>query len=144
MVKTIGSVGTIGESPVKTVGEVRAIGAAAREPRRRVRRRMGVDREEVIEKRARKKRAEPEPEPSEAEVAPEAEGFKMRAVTSSNVAAIGYDKASLTLQVRFLNGSLYHYHEVPVKLWNRFRRARSKGKFIWKNLRDVFPYTRIE
>jgi hypothetical protein len=34
-------------------------------------------------------------------------------VESSNIAAIGYESASATLEVEFMNGTLYEYYGVP-------------------------------
>lgn len=34
-------------------------------------------------------------------------------VTSSNIASIGYDPSSLTLEVEFTDGSIYQYFDVP-------------------------------
>jgi hypothetical protein len=38
------------------------------------------------------------------------------AVTSSNIASIGYDEDSQTLEIEFLNGGLYQYFDVPPNL----------------------------
>lgn len=69
-------------------------------------------------------------------------------VSSSNVYAIGFryetDRAG-TLLVQFLAtdgmgnrvgpGSLYEYFNVPAALFERFKGAGSKGKFVWNELR---------
>jgi hypothetical protein len=65
-------------------------------------------------------------------------------VSSSNVYAYGYDAATLRLFVQFrrdrnpvraLPGWIYVYFEIPPGLWKLFRRAKSKGKFVWRRLR---------
>lgn len=69
-------------------------------------------------------------------------------VTSSNVHSIGFDinphNAQIgTLKVRFLMdygnskvaGALYDYYHVPTTVFQNFRRAASKGKFVWDKLR---------
>lgn len=70
-------------------------------------------------------------------------------VTSSNVESIGYiwneaNPAKGTLKVRFLDkrkgatsarGSVYHYYDVHPSLFDNFRRAASKGRWVWDNLR---------
>lgn len=81
--------------------------------------------------------------------------FDMTRVVSSNVHSIGYDNSSGTLAVRYLApelnkasggrvkvggktnspGPLYHYFDVPPKLWKSFESASSKGKWVWDNLR---------
>lgn len=73
---------------------------------------------------------------------------KMIPVVSSNVHSIGFDinphNAQIgTLKVRFLMavgqgkvaGALYDYYHVPTAVFQNFRRAASKGKFVWDKLR---------
>ena len=40
-------------------------------------------------------------------------GMQRYSVASSNVAAVGYDPATETLEVEFLSGSIYQYYNVP-------------------------------
>lgn len=69
-------------------------------------------------------------------------------VTSSNVHSIGFEinphaPQIGTLKVRFLQdhgdakvaGPLYDYFNVPTEVFQRFRKAASKGKFVWDKLR---------
>jgi KTSC domain len=51
-------------------------------------------------------------------------------VASSSISAIGYDEASETLEVDFLNGSTYQYYNVPAALFEQFRVAPSKVQFF--------------
>ena len=76
---------------------------------------------------------------------------EMIPVTSTNVHSIGYEfnrkrPGDGTLKVRFLApapkgvhktrpGSLYHYVNVPPEIFQAFRAAASKGKFVWDRLR---------
>lgn len=64
-------------------------------------------------------------------------------VDSSSLRSIGYDAASLTLEVEFRNGSVYQYANVPTELWTRFRRAESMGKFFQDHVRDQFETMRV-
>ena len=65
------------------------------------------------------------------------------AVASSNVAAIGYDPATQTLEVAFVNGSVYQYYNVPEQMYKNFVSAPSKGRFLNTDIRDRYPYSRI-
>jgi hypothetical protein len=69
-------------------------------------------------------------------------------VISSNVHSIGFDvnpqnAAIGTLKVRFwmkrgqgrVAGAFYEYYHVPTDVFLRFRKAASKGKFVWDKLR---------
>ena len=73
---------------------------------------------------------------------------EMIAVSSSNVHSIGFiwnDENPMdgTLQVRFLQsqgrgkggGPLYYYYGVHPDVFDAFRRAASKGEFVWDRLR---------
>ena len=41
---------------------------------------------------------------------------EMEAVQSSNIESVGYDEADQEVYVKFLNGSVYVYRGVPIKL----------------------------
>jgi hypothetical protein len=64
-------------------------------------------------------------------------------VDSSSLRSIGYDGATLTLEVEFRNGSVYRYANVPTELWASFRRAPSLGKFFQEQVRDQFEAMRV-
>ena len=65
-------------------------------------------------------------------------------VSSSNVAAVGYDENSRTLYVRFLNQSLYMYKGVPKNEFENLKNAPSVGSYLHRNFKNVYPYERIE
>jgi len=59
-------------------------------------------------------------------------------VTSSNLAAYGYDGAKKILAVEFKNGHIYHYADVPPETALGFLNADSKGSFYGKMIRGKF------
>lgn len=65
---------------------------------------------------------------------------------SSNVRAAGYDPYFKMLYVRFWahkrgqKHPLYRYDDVPRNIWTRFQKVASKGKFVWRNIRDRYSY----
>jgi len=65
-------------------------------------------------------------------------------VRSSNIASIGYDVEEGILQVEFLDGSVYNYYEVPEEVHDGFMVAPSKGRFLWREIRDMYEYERVE
>lgn len=65
-------------------------------------------------------------------------------VTSSNVAESGYDYEELVLYVRFMNGALYYYSDVPPEVWDSFLYSESKGRFVHTDLKGIYPYGRME
>lgn len=54
--------------------------------------------------------------------------------------AAGYDKDSETLRVRFRNGQVYGYYNVPPNVWRNFKRVKSPGRFINRTL-NGFAYS---
>lgn len=75
-------------------------------------------------------------------------------VSSSNVVAASYDPQSMVLMVEFRKsvkggkraggGSRYEYAGISPALWAAFKRAGSKGKFVWGFLRRRgVPYRKI-
>lgn len=49
-------------------------------------------------------------------------------VESSNIKSIGYEDE--TLEVEFLNGSIYQYYNVPQDLFDGIMNADSHGKYL--------------
>ncbi len=64
-------------------------------------------------------------------------------VDSSNVAEIGYDDNE-TLYIKYLNGSLYIYKGVPLIEFEQLKVAPSIGSYLHRNIRNMYPYERIE
>ena len=50
-------------------------------------------------------------------------------VTSTALAAIGYDLEAQQLAVQFPSGHIWHYSNVPLSVWEAFQAVPSKGKF---------------
>jgi len=57
-------------------------------------------------------------------------------VISSNLASVGYDSKSKTLEVEFLNGSVYQYSNVPSVLYNGLISASSKGQYFDRMIKN--------
>jgi hypothetical protein len=53
--------------------------------------------------------------------------------------AAGYDKDAQTLRVRFRNGQVYGYYNVPPNVWRNFKRVKSPGRAINRTLNN-FSY----
>ncbi|MDE5552958.1 MAG: KTSC domain-containing protein [Malacoplasma sp.] len=71
-------------------------------------------------------------------------GIEMFPVSSSNVDSVGYDENFQILYVRFLNGSLYIYKGVPLNEYQGLRQASSVGSYLHSNIKNFYPYERIE
>lgn len=55
--------------------------------------------------------------------------IKTKPVKSSNIEAVGYDKASNTMAVQFKGGQLYHLNPIPIKTYQSFIASESLGKY---------------
>lgn len=64
-------------------------------------------------------------------------------VPSSNVAEIGYDADSRTLEVMFRNGAVYQYFEVPQAVWEELDRASSAGSYLNSVIKGAYRYARL-
>jgi len=55
-----------------------------------------------------------------------------------------YDPDSAHLDVEFVSGRLYRYHQVPQAVAEGMRNAFAKGEFFNAHIRDRFEFTRLE
>ena len=69
---------------------------------------------------------------------------QMTPVQSSNVASVGYDISTQTLFVQFLNGNIYIYKGVPKFEFENLKTAPSVGSYLNRNIKNVYPYERIQ
>jgi KTSC domain len=69
--------------------------------------------------------------------------MKRQSVESSNIASVGYDKKTSTLEIEFHHGGVYQYYHVPEQTYNSFMSANSKGRFFYSNIKDVFAYKKV-
>jgi hypothetical protein len=68
----------------------------------------------------------------------------MNPVNSSTIAEVGYDDAEQSVYVRFLNGSLYVYKDVPIFEYEGLLHASSVGSYLHRNYKNVYAYERRE
>lgn len=64
-------------------------------------------------------------------------------VASTNIASVGYDAPSETLEVEFSNGAVYQYYNVGADLYEQFMQAASKGQFLNTYIKNAYPYSRV-
>ncbi len=64
-------------------------------------------------------------------------------VTSTSLAAVGFDPGSNTLEVEFQNARVYRYGGVPQAVFESLKEAESKGRFFNANIRRHYPYERV-
>lgn len=64
-------------------------------------------------------------------------------VSSSNVAAVGYDQTTLTLEVEFHSGSVYQYFDVPAPVYQGLMSAGSVGSYLSQNIKNSYRYSKL-
>lgn len=69
--------------------------------------------------------------------------MKRQPVNSSNLASVGYDAASQTLEIEFHSGGIYQYFSVPPSQYNNLMTAVSLGSYFHHNIRDHYRHQRI-
>jgi len=66
--------------------------------------------------------------------------MRWQGVRSSHVIEIGRDDATKDVGVRFHDGAVYIYHDVPDDVWERLLESGSKGRFVNITLRRRYSY----
>ena len=69
--------------------------------------------------------------------------MEMTNVDSSNVAAVGFDEESQTLQIEFKNGAAYQYFDVPEAIYKGLLGAPSVGQFLNQQVKGSYRYSRV-
>ena len=65
-------------------------------------------------------------------------------VDSTAIQTIDYDNERAKLFVRFVSGARYVYVGVPAEVCRSFLDADSKGGFFQAEIRDQYPYNRLD
>ncbi|MFO1012975.1 MAG: KTSC domain-containing protein [Caulobacteraceae bacterium] len=65
-------------------------------------------------------------------------------ISSDAIRTIRYDAGRQKLFVRFVDGDEYVYVGVPGEVHRSFVDAASKGRFFAHEIRDQYPYNRLD
>ena len=65
-------------------------------------------------------------------------------VDSTAIREIDYDAERAKLVVRFVSGERYVYVGVPAEVGRSFCEADSKGRFFQRQIRDRYPYNKLD
>lgn len=71
-------------------------------------------------------------------------GIDLKPVTSSNIAAIGYDPRTKRMAVNFKGGGTHVYHEVGQEHFDALEGAESVGKHFHSHIRNKFKSSKHE
>lgn len=66
-----------------------------------------------------------------------------QAVSSSNIASIGYDADSQTLEIEFLNGGVYQYFDVSPHIYDELINSGSHGQYLAQNIKGVYRFSKV-
>ena len=66
-----------------------------------------------------------------------------QSVSSSNIASIGYENQSQTLEIEFLKGGTYQYFDVPENIHSDLMIADSHGQYFAQNIKGVYRFSKI-
>ncbi len=69
--------------------------------------------------------------------------MKRQPLESSIIRSVGYDKGSRTLEIEFMGGEVYQYHQVPEDIYERLMKASSHGKYFLEEIRGMYPYKKV-
>ncbi|HUI07202.1 MAG TPA: KTSC domain-containing protein [Verrucomicrobiae bacterium] len=64
-------------------------------------------------------------------------------VVSSDIASIGYEEATETLEIEFKATGVYRYFSIPKSVAEEFRRTPSPGKFFRQNIKGKYAWEKI-
>ena len=64
-------------------------------------------------------------------------------IASSNISSIGYDPQTSTLEVEFLNGTIYQYYGVPQNMYDQLMQQGSKGRFLNTYIKNAYGFSRV-
>lgn len=64
-------------------------------------------------------------------------------VSSSNLAEIGYDSRTQTLEVCFKSGRTYQYFDIPEHIHDGLMKAGSPGGYLNSEVKGKYRYARV-
>jgi hypothetical protein len=69
--------------------------------------------------------------------------IEMIPVVSSNIESIGYNEGTQILRVKFLNGAIYEYKNVPLIEFEQLKNTSSVGSYLNRNIARNYPYEKV-
>jgi hypothetical protein len=63
---------------------------------------------------------------------------------STVISSIDYESERQVLRIVFNSGKVYDYLQVPSTVFERMKRALSKGTFFNRYIKDQYAFTRLE
>lgn len=66
-----------------------------------------------------------------------------QAIRSTNIRSVGYDPATMTLEIEFRNGRVYEYLAVPESVYLGLLTASSKGSYFNQYIKNTYRYRQL-
>jgi hypothetical protein len=73
----------------------------------------------------------------------EASTMRHTPVSSSDIASVGYDAQSATLEIHFHSGGTYQYFDVPQSIYDGLMAAGSHGTYFHAHIRERYRYQKV-
>lgn len=67
----------------------------------------------------------------------------IKPVRSRDLALIGHDRETGTLEIVFRAGGVYRYQNVPENVYHALMAAPSHGTFFQKNIKNQYAYLKV-
>ena len=70
--------------------------------------------------------------------------MKRTAVESSNLASVGYDEETKTLEIQFHSGGIFQYDDIEKEVFEDLMNAESHGRYFMSMIRGAYSYSRSQ
>lgn len=70
--------------------------------------------------------------------------MERKRINAANIRSAGYDPATQSLEIEFVNGSVYQYSRVSAEVYRRFANASSPGSFFKDSIEEDYSAKRIK
>lgn len=67
----------------------------------------------------------------------------MKSIGSRDIALVGFDNETGTLEVVFRAGGVYRYSEVPESVYHGLMTASSHGSFFQQKIKNHYSYVKV-
>ena len=64
-------------------------------------------------------------------------------IASTSIRSAGYDSQTMTMEVSFLNDTVYQYFDVPEHVFQGLLTAPSAGAYLNSNVKGVYRYAKL-
>lgn len=69
--------------------------------------------------------------------------MRRRPVTSTSVRSVGYEMSTGTLELEYVNGSIYRYYDVPQPTYAGLLAAGSIGNYVNTQIKPHFDFAEV-